>query len=101
MLSLLQIATFGDFAGWLFGVIFSALMGLFWFWIRHSVAEMSDNIKELNGRINKLERNQVRMEEQLSSLRKEVSQYIAGQRKFFYEMKQDFEESHGQHELDD
>lgn len=94
MQSLLQIATFSEFSGWLFGAIFFALMGLFWYWVSHNVTEMNDNIKELNERINMLEKIQVRLEEQLAALRKEVSSSIAGQRKFFYNIRKGYDGVH-------
>lgn len=75
-MSILQIATFPEFIGWLFGAIFFALFGLFWYWVSHSFSEFGRAIDNMNDRINTMEKNQVRMEEKLSALRQEEAKLV-------------------------
>ena len=75
-MSILQIATFLEFTGWLFGVIFFALFGLFWYWLSHSISEFGRAINDMNNRINTMEKNQVRMEEKIAALRQEEEKLV-------------------------
>ena len=76
MMAILQVSTFQEFAGWLFSAVFFALMGLFWYWVSHSITELGKTVGDMKERINQMEKYQVRMEEQLSALRQEVMKLV-------------------------
>lgn len=75
-MSILQIATFPEFTGWLFGAIFFALFSLFWYWVSHSFSELGRAIDNMDDRINAMEKNQVRLEEKIAALRQEVEKLV-------------------------
>ena len=51
-------------------------MGLFWYWVSHSITELGKTVGDMKERINQMEKYQVRMEEQLSALRQEVMKLV-------------------------
>lgn len=85
-MALLQLSSFVDFTGWLFGIVFCALVGLFWFWVSRSVAELKEELSSINDRINTIEKNNVRMEEQLHTLRDDLAKTANSQRIFLGEL---------------
>lgn len=88
-MSILQIASFAEFSGWLFGFVFCGLIAIFWYWVSHSFSDIRDDISSVQELVNSMEKNQIRMEEQLSALRRELAQSVDKQRTFMADLKRD------------
>lgn len=88
-MNILQIATFAEFSGWLFGLVFCGLIAIFWYWISHSFSDIRDDINAVQELVNSMEKNQIRLKEQLAALRREIAQSVDKQRTFMADFKRE------------